>query len=187
MTQFRFCIWNMLWLEAPLPHKEYTVIWSSTSAQEIYCDLGVPQFRIRIVAWSSAVPQFRFHTRSILWLEVLQFRFCIWNILWFAIPQFRFRIMNILWFEVPLPHMRYTATWSTTVPLLHKNCGLKFRSSASAHGLFCDLKFRSSTSAYGICCDLKFHFRIRNILWFEVLLPHKRYTATWEFHSSASA
>ena len=47
---------------------------SSASTQRIFCDLGVPQFRFR--------------TRNILWIEVQQFCFRTQNNLWLEVQQF---------------------------------------------------------------------------------------------------
>ena len=149
----------------PLPHMEYSLPWSSASAQGIYwdlkfcssasayrivCDLGALKWRNSASAQEKycdlEVTQFRFHTINLVRLEVSQFRF----------------------------HTRALT--------------FKSRNSASAKRISCDLKFRfrtriyyvskfsSSAFAHRTICDLKFLSLAQyTVTWISaVLLPQKK-------------
>ena len=142
---------------------EYSLAWSSASAQGIYwdlkfrssasayrivCDLGALKWRNSASAQGKycdlEVTQFRFHTIKLVRLEVSQFRF----------------------------HTRALT--------------FKSRNSASAQWISCDLKFRFRTRNI-LCLEVQqFCFRTQNNLWLEVPQFSTIY-CDLNFRSSASA
>ena len=125
-----------------------------------------------------------------------------------AVRQFRFRTRKILWlgsYAVPLPYNKFSTTWSFAVPLPYKSFDFKSRSSASAQRMFCDWKFRNITSAQGMyyvskfsssafahrtICDLNFHSSAsarKDVIWNSaLLLLHENISFLWKIHSHST-
>ena len=160
---------------------EYSLAWSSASAQGIYWDLKF-RFRIQNSVWLGAqgkycgleVTQFRFHTINLVRLEVLQFRFHTralilspagppphkeYPVTWSS--QFRFRTRNILCIEVQQFCFRTQNNLWLEVPQFST--------------IYCDLNFRSSASAR------------KDVIWSSaLLLLHENITFLWKIHSHST-